>query len=188
MKNKRKVLVISLIAALLAICALGTSAYFTDRGTAKNIITTGGVKIDLIETAAIDGENVPFEDVVGVMPGSEVSKIVEVKNIGESDAYIRVSVEKALALAEGREGGVDLSLVTLDFNTEAWTEADGYYYYKTALEPGAVTEPLFASVNFDTAMGNIYQNSTAKVDVTAYAVQVANNGDSVMDAKGWPEA
>ena len=78
MKNKRKVLVISLIAALLAICALGTSAYFTDRGTAKNTITTGGVKIDLIETAAIDGENVPFEDVVGVMPGSEVSKIVEV--------------------------------------------------------------------------------------------------------------
>ena len=58
MKNKRKVLVISLIAALLAICALGTSAYFTDRGTAKNIITTGGVKIDLIETAAIDDVNV----------------------------------------------------------------------------------------------------------------------------------
>ena len=188
MKNKRKVLVISLIAALLAICALGTSAYFTDRGTAKNIITTGGVKIDLIETAAIDGENVPFEDVVGVMPGSEVSKIVEVKNIGESDAYIRVSVEKALALAEGREGGVDLSLVTLDFNTEAWTEADGYYYYNRALRPGETTEPLFTTVTFAETMGNEYQNSTAAIDVKADAVQTANNGETALDAAGWPAA
>lgn len=188
MNNKRKVLVISLIAALLAICALGTSAYFTDRGTAKNTITTGGVKIDLIETAAIDGENVPFEDVVGVMPGSEVSKIVEVKNIGESDAYIRVSVEKALALAEGREGGVDLSLVTLDFNTEAWTEADGYYYYNSPLKPNETTAPLFTAVSFSTDMGNLYQNSSLTVNVTAEATQVANNGASALTANGWPQA
>ena len=58
---KKKTVTLALIAALLAICAVGTTAYFTDRGTAKNIITTGGVKIDLIETAAIgDADRLRF--------------------------------------------------------------------------------------------------------------------------------
>lgn len=37
-------------------------------------------------------------------------------------------------------------------------------------------------------MGNEYQNATATVNVSAQAVQNANNGDTVMDAKGWPKA
>ena len=37
-------------------------------------------------------------------------------------------------------------------------------------------------------MGNEYQNATATVDVLAQAVQTANNGESVMEAQGWPEA
>ncbi len=185
---KKKTVTLALIVALLAICAIGTTAFFTDRGKATNVITTGGVKIDLLETAVKDGELAPFEDVVGVMPGSEVSKIVEVKNIGESDAYIRVSVEKALALAEGREGEVDLSLVTLDFNTEAWTEADGYYYYNSPLKPNETTAPLFTTVSFSADMGNLYQNSSLTVNVTAEATQVANNGASALTASGWPQA
>ena len=35
-------------------------------------------------------------------------------------------------------------------------------------------------------MGNVYQNSTAHVDVNAYAVQYANNGTGALDAAGWP--
>ena len=35
-------------------------------------------------------------------------------------------------------------------------------------------------------MGNEYQNASAHVKVTAYAVQSANNGDSPQAAKGWP--
>ena len=37
-------------------------------------------------------------------------------------------------------------------------------------------------------MGNEYQNATATVNVSAQAVQNANNGDTVMDAKGWPNS
>ena len=37
-------------------------------------------------------------------------------------------------------------------------------------------------------MGNEYQNAEATVDVTAQAVQTANNGDSALTAKGWPKA
>ena len=63
----------------------------------------------------------------------------------------------------------------------------GQHGLRHALEPGDVTEALFTSVGFDPDMGNLYQKSTASVEVTAYAVQVANNGETVMDAKGWPE-
>lgn len=73
-------------------------------------------------------------------------------------------------------------------NTTDWTEKDGYYYYKEALKPGEVTAPIFTAVTFKPEMGNEYQNATATVDVSAQAVQTANNGDTVMDAKGWPNS
>lgn len=189
LKNtKTKILVLALAVCLVAVCAMGTVAYFTDRSTATNVITTGGVDIELIETAEKDGELFPFEDVSGVMPGDVVSKIVEVKNTGKNDAYVRVSVEKAITLAEGLEGKVDLSLVKLNINTEKWTEADGYYYYNEVLKPGETTAPLFTTVTFDGTMDNLYQNCTTTISVAAQATQSANNGTSALTATGWPEA
>ena len=187
---KRKLLAVAVTVICLSMMAYGTLAYFTAEDTAHNVITSGEIDIELQEWADAE-KTTPFPEdgVSGVMPGTEVTKIVEVKNTGANDAYIRVKVEKEFVLSEGVEGETDSGLMKIDFDESRWVDGeDGYYYYKEALAPGAVTEPLFASVKFDPAMGNLYQNSTAKVDVTAYAVQVANNGDSVMDAKGWPEA
>lgn len=77
----------------------------------------------------------------------------------------------------------------MDFNDTDWTAGeDGYYYYNEILAPGEVTEPLFTTVSFDTGMNNLYQNSTAAVDVAAYGVQADNNGDTVQEAQGWPDA
>lgn len=67
----------------------GTLAYFTSENTAHNVITSGGVNIEVVEkTQGKDGVLVDFpkEGVRGVMPGSDVSKIVSVKNTGESEA------------------------------------------------------------------------------------------------------
>lgn len=80
-----------------------------------------------------------------------------------------------------RAGGADAQHHRLDGK-------DGYYYYKEALKPGEVTAPIFTAVTFKPEMGNEYQNATATVDVSAQAVQTANNGDTVMDAKGWPNS
>ena len=50
---------------------------------------------------------------------------------------------------------------------------------------------LFNEVLFSSAMGNEYQNCTAKIFVSAQAVQSANNpipeGGTVTDIPGWPE-
>ena len=182
---KRKLLILSVLAICVAMLAAGTLAYFTAEDTAHNVITSGGVEIAVQEWADKE-KTVPFQDLTGVMPNTTVTKIAEVKNTGASDAWIRVKVEKSIQL-QG-EGTPDTSLVELTLNTTDWTEKDGYYYYSKPLKPGEVTAPIFTAVTFKPDMGNEYQNATATVDVSAQAVQTANNGDTVMATKGWPNS
>jgi len=168
----------------------GTLAYFTDEAKTDNVITTGGIDIELKEMAIPEGggDPVPFKDRENIMPGMEVSKIVSVVNKGESPAYIRVKVDKKIKLVNGSTENADPSLVYYDVNKKDWTEKDGYYYYNKVLEPKAETEALFTTVTFNIAMGNLYQGSKAYIDVNADAVQVANNGASALEAAGWPVA
>lgn len=182
---KRKLLILSVLAICIATLAAGTLAYFTSEGKAHNVITTGGVEITVQEWADVE-KTKPFENLTGVMPNTTVTKIAEIKNTGASDAWVRVKVEKSIKL-QG-DGTPDTGLVELALNTTDWTEKDGYYYYTKALKPGEVTAPVFTAVTFNATMGNEYQNATATVDVTAQAVQTANNGATVMDAQGWPNA
>ncbi len=186
---KKKILVCACVAICLSIVAYGTTAYFTHEDTATNVITAGKVKIDLQEWAIPEegGEPVPFEDAVDVMPGMEVSKIVQIKNIGEQAAWVRIALGKTIVLADGIEGEADLSLISCDLNTKNWTEKDGCYYYNTMLNPGETTEPLFTKVIFSEEMGNLYQHSKAVIEVTAHATQVVHNGETVFEAVGWPE-
>ena len=182
---KRKLLIVSVLAILVAVTAAGTLAYFTDTGTAHNVITTGNVDIELNEWAD-EARTQPFQDKTGVMPGTKVTKIVEVKNTGTGAAFLRLYVEKNVYGAN--QEPKDSELVSLNFNDTDWTysESEGYYYYNRALEPSDTPEPLFTTVTFDPLMGNEYQNASAHVKVIAYAVQSANNGDSPLAAKGWP--
>lgn len=181
---KKKLLILSVLVICIATLAGGTIAYFTSEGRAHNVITTGGVEIELHEWA--DAEHkVPFKDVSGVMPGAAVTKIVEVKNTGSAPAWVRVSVDKNIQLQGG--GTPNLDFVELNINEDDWTLRDGYYYYNTALAAGKTTEPLFTTVRFNVNMNNDYQNSTATVDVYAQAVQTANNGSTALTAAGWPE-
>lgn len=182
---KRKLLIVSVLAILVAVTAAGTLAYFTDTGTAHNVITTGNVEIELKEWED-EACTLPFQDKTGVMPGTKVTKIVKVENTGTGAAFVRLRVEKNVYGAN--QEPMDTKPVSLDFDNRNWTysESEGYYYYNRPLEPGKTTEPLFTTVTFDPLMGNEYQNATAHVKVIAYAVQSANNGDSPQAAKGWP--
>lgn len=183
---KRKLLIVSVVAICIAILAAGSLAYFTAEGTAHNVITTGGVKIALQEWADAE-KKIPFENMTGVMPGTPVTKIVEVKNTGASDAWVRVKVVKKIELAVPTDN-FDESLVELELNTKDWTEKDGYYYYNKMLKPGEVTDPpILTAVTFKPTMGNEYQNAQISVDISAQAVQTANNGKTVMEAAGWPK-
>lgn len=189
---KRKLLIVSVVAICIAILAAGSLAYFTAEGKAHNVITTGGVEIALQEWAD-EAKTIPYstQEAKGVMPGTTVTKIVQVKNTGASDAWVRVKVEKNIELGQGIEiPGVDNpqeELVALDINTQDWQkDTDGFYRYKSVLKPGETTTPILRSVEFKPAMDNVYQNAQISVDISAQAVQYANNGTTVVAAQGWP--
>ena len=183
---KRRALILSALALLAALFAAGTIAYFTAEGQAHNVITTGGVDIAVQEWADED-KTQPFQDPTGVMPGTTVTKIAEVKNTGAADAWVRVQVTQSIQ--RDKELYPNDGLVTLDYNTTDWTQGeDGYFYYNKVLKPGEVTEPIFTNVAFSGTMDNAYQGAQVVVDVAAQAVQTAHNGSTVTDAKGWPNA
>ena len=96
---KRKLLLLSVMVICIAIAAVGTLAFFNTDAIAHNVITTGGVDIELHEYA--DAEKTqPFKDLSGVMPGIKVTKIAEVENTGASAAWVRVKLTPAIELAD----------------------------------------------------------------------------------------
>lgn len=190
---KKKLALLATLAACTAMIASGTLAYYTAQDKAHNVITSGNIEIELVETTdKLDANKqpIPFENVDGVMPGTAVSKIVQVKNVGEADAYIRVKVETNVTLATGNNAIPGYEPISIEYATGTskteWTEKNGYYYYNSPVAPGEITKPLFSEVYFKTSMGNEYQNSKAEVKVIAYGTQVANNGKNAVDAAGWP--
>lgn len=192
---KKKTILIAALVICLAIAATGTLAYYTAERKAHNVITSGGVNIEVVEkTTGEDGTLVDFpkDGIKGVMPGSSVTKIVRIDNKGSSEAWVRVKVDSKIVGADGKE----LSLVigenerpVIKYTVlEGWIKGDdGYWYYNKPVAPGGQTAELFKSVDFDSAMGNEYQNCTANIVISAQAVQTANNGETVMEATGWPE-
>lgn len=185
---KRKLFFVAMMVILLSLFAYGTLAYYTGEATAHNVITSSGVDITLKEWAD-EAKTKPFpkEGVSGVMPNTSVTKIVEVENTGPEPVWVRVKVTKDIILDKSQTAEANPGLLIIECNKTDWTLKGDYYYYNEALAPGETTTALFAEVKFDAAMGNEYKNATATVDVLAQSVQTAHNGDSALEANGWPE-
>ena len=188
-KMKKKILAIALVVICLSIVAYGTHAYFTYDIIATHVVTAGNVRIELEQLSVLTPGGVPieFDRPNDIVPGTSVSKIVQVKNTGYAAAWVRLELTKEIILADGVAGEVDLSLVSYEINDEYWAEKDGWFYYLQPLEPGATTEPIFTEISFSASMSNMYQKSKSEINVLAHAVQTVHNGESVFDAAGWPE-
>lgn len=189
--SKKKIISLCLVVCLLATAIGGTLAYFTAEETARNVITSGAVSVEVVEKQLVEGalENYPDAS-VSVMPGSTVSKIVSAKNLDEP-AWVRMAYTVTIKDANGdvMELSADQldQIITIDTDTANWTYKAGWWYCNKALTTGEESKPLFTEVIFSgPEMGNTYQNCTVMIDVTAQAVQKVHNGDTVMDAAGWP--
>lgn len=185
---KKRMLTAALALCCLAVLATGTLAYFTAEETAQNVITMGALKMDLVE---LNEDGQPWKDVENIVPGMEVTKEAFVKNTGTVDFYTRVMITKRYVNEQGEElPDLDTDLVELDLGEDWELGEDGFYYYKykKPVAPGEKTEPLFTTVTFSTKMGNEYQNVKVIIDLDAQAVQSRNNGDSALEATGWPES
>ena len=118
---KKKIVSLALAVCLIAIAAVGTLAYFTDKDAETNTFTVGGVKIDLIEQER-NGQgglqdftqNKVLMPIVGSAQGEKdnygqpvaanyVDKMVTIENTGKSDAYVRAYFAIPAALDDGYE-------------------------------------------------------------------------------------
>ena len=192
---KKKILLLAAVALCASILASGTLAYFTAEDQVHNVITTSVVDIEIEEWQKTDEGLIPYpkDEPITVMPGVTVSKIATVNNM-EAEAYIRAKFEVVITRADGSV--MELSpetlagIITLTMNGDDWLRKDGdgqWWYYADAVASGASTEAFFTEVVFDGPnMTNEFQNCTVEVIVSAQAVQTANNGDSAIEAAGWP--
>ncbi|MBR6668415.1 MAG: hypothetical protein IKL25_08665 [Clostridia bacterium] len=183
---KKRLLTLAVIISCLAILATGTAAYFVAEETAYNVITTGLLHMELIEETT-GGKPWPADGVMGVMPSTDVDKVVYVRNRGNVPFYARIQMEQRITAAPGTTAELTFEHITLDLNTECWIEQGGFYYYYRAIQPGEVSEPLFTTVSFAPQMGNEYMNATVEIAVQAQAVQSDNNGYDPLFALGWSE-
>ena len=82
---KKKILALCLVVVLAVTAVTGaTLAYFTDTEAANNVFTIDNIDIQLNEK--FDEEN------AHVVPGANIEKNASIKNIGTTDAYVRMLI------------------------------------------------------------------------------------------------
>ncbi len=116
---KKKVLAIALAVVLIAIMVSGTLAYFTAEDEVENTFTIGSVKIEIYENdKATTSDTISFGKLTPVVKEtpsedeSYIEKVVDVKNIGANDAYIRTHIALPTAL---------IDYLQLDVTTDGWS-------------------------------------------------------------------
>ena len=183
-KAKLRLLLITVAAVLVSLFSSQTLAYYTAVGAATNVVTSGGIHLQIHEQTA-DGSAFPQEGVY-VIPGMRIGKRVTVENVCEHPFYLRVRLIS-------RVDNVQLSAedcLEMDLNLVDWTlRDDGFLYYNTAVQPGEETKPVFTWVEIVGAhVDNSYIGSALTLTVDAYAVQSENNpANAPWEALGWPE-
>ena len=158
-KNKKRILTLALVIALLSIVMVGGSlAWFTDNDSAKNTFTVGSVEIKQIEQQYNEnGELEDFENGKHLLPIVDTAtpsddtnyqhKIVTVKNEGKNAAYVRTYIAVPLKLKD---------YICIDVDGTGWiqekVEPHGNlfvytYRYDSRVEPGLDTEVLLKGVS-----------------------------------------
>jgi len=173
---KKKILILTLCIALLAVAAVGgTLAYFTDTEEVTNTFTVGNVKIELLESQLLRAEGITDEAIAAdaegyaaylaqagknILPGISVKKAPYIRNTGSNNAYVRLRMLIPVELVD---------IVTCVYTGEAVTDGsvtdpvkldnvtiDGVEYaqfavvYNEKLAPEAMTYwPVFSQVKLN---------------------------------------
>lgn len=180
--NKKKLATMALLICFAATAVAGASlAYFTDTDDATNVFTVGSVDIDLREWKDnVDGAE--FEDETNMMPGETYTKLVDVKNIGNSPAYVRVTVVVPEGLIptwnENTEWVADASNPGTAGATTQGPAGTYVFTLPSALAANATTSVILKSVQLDPAVTELTAASSYKVEVNAEAIQAASFADA----------
>lgn len=189
---KKRALYIAVIIICLSIITGGTFAYFSTDDVAHNVITTKKVELNVLVQKQEGGSlNEDLNEAIPVMPGITVSKVISAQGL-QTESWARIKYNFAMYDVYGEKMQLSKDeleqLILVQPDTAHWTEKDGWWYCNESLESGEISKPLFKEIKFaGKEMGNEYQNTHVKLWITGQAVQCNNNGNSVLEAAGWPE-
>ena len=187
--NRKSIVFVVLIIEICLITILSLAAFITINSTAKNIITFGSLKIELIETT-LDKNNkeviINNDDILDITHTKELTRIIKVKNVGKQDYFTRVGFN--LIGIDSNNNQFDATkYVGFTVDTTDWIYKDGWYYYKNIVKAEEITKNLLTQLEFDVnSITSNYPSGSFKLDIKAEAVQAKNNAENVLDVLGWP--
>ena len=144
--NKKLIIIASVMLLLLATVGTTLAYIFTETKPVENTFNPSKVSCAVVEKG--------YEPVSGEIQNiSDIKSNVQIKNTGDTDAYIRVAVvvnwmdeagtkvwaTKPVEAVEGADGDY-----TITYNLEdGWFDGgDGFYYYSKAVSPEELTTIL----------------------------------------------
>lgn len=194
-KNMKKKALLTMSVVLLLLVAVGTTlAYiFTKTDPVVNTFTPSKVSCAVVENSGrpVSG---------GIQNTGDKKSNVQIKNTGDTDAYIRVAVVVNWMSADGTRvwakkpvEGEDYTMI-LDLDN-GWSSVGDYYYYSSAVAPcphedgdehaGCMTSVLISSCT--PAAGRAPDGYYLSVEIIASAIQSNGMGaNSALEA--WAKA
>lgn len=171
--NKKRIVTLLVAGALTLGVVGGTYAWFTAKDTVTNSFSTLGSDEDesgdikIVEEFDEDGAK-------EVLPGTTVRKEVSVKNVGDYDEFIRVSLNPKFN--QDSENKLDTKLIELNLTKDSnWIKGeDGWYYYIGKVAPEETTKKVLDSVTLSKNAENEYKNVSFEVVVIAEGIQAKN--------------
>lgn len=166
-KNRKVLLVASLCLCLVAGTVGGLFAFLTD-----NTDTLPNEFVPAKVTCAVEAEN-----------QNGATKDAKVRNTGDIDAYIRAGVVVTFVAEDGKVLATkpkEDTDYTITWGNGNWQQgSDGYWYYKKAVAPGALTTALIESA------ASVKTPSGYRLNIQIFATAIQSTPDNaVKDAWG----
>ena len=188
----KKFIVVTALALLLFVTVGSTLAYiFTKTEPVENTFNPSKVACAVVEN------NNPDENRADIVPNVSIKTNVQIKNTGDTDAYIRAAVvvnwmneDGTRAWATKPVQGADYS-ISYNVNDNGWVDGgDGYYYYTQPVARDQLTDILITGATQLTAKGPVGTDNTQyylSIEIVASAIQADGMGAaSAKDA--WAKA
>ena len=176
--SNKKFIVITAVALLLFVTVGSTLAYiFTNTNPVENEFTPSKVACAVVENGG--------DPVSGAVQNTGTEKTnVQIKNTGDTDAYIRVAVVANWMSADGTKVWAQKLedndyQISYNLGDNGWIDGgDGYYYYTKPVKPGKMTDILINSAT-QTVTGPVGTDGTQyylSIEIVASAIQAEGMG------------
>ncbi|PVE16620.1 hypothetical protein DDA98_07080 [Clostridium perfringens] len=173
----KALLLILIVISIISVTVLGKG--FTSIDSVNNNFSIGSVETEIDEKFDSPKE----------WDGSNISKLVSIKNTGKNDEFVRVSIIPRWIDEDENPWTGDSNLIQLNLDehnvialnkgdiNNLWVYGeDGYFYYMEKLKSGKSTKELLKSVEIkkgaiEDSLKEKYNGKKIKIDVNVEAIQ-----------------